>query len=305
MTTYIGTPTSRVDGRAKVTGGAKYAGEFNASDLAYGYVVQSTIAKGRIKSIDVSEALRVEGVLDVLTHENRPSMARRGRRVPRRRCAGEGSPLRPLYDGTIVFNGQPIALVLAEEWETAQFAASLVRVEYEKQRPRHGRVRATRAAVAVKIPAKRREDPFAPPKPRGNAETAYGGGRGAPRRGVLCPDRASQPDGTVCLDGGVEWGRQAHGLRQDAGRAERAALLVRRVRHEVGRCAGVMRLLWAAGSAQDFARNTRSFWRSWRAGAGTLGASRSDTSTEYGLGYRPAMIERLALVRRLTARSMR
>jgi len=58
MTPYIGTATSRVDGPAKVTGKAKYAGEFNASGLAYGSVVESTIAKGRIRRIDTSQALR-------------------------------------------------------------------------------------------------------------------------------------------------------------------------------------------------------------------------------------------------------
>ena len=74
---YIGTATSRVDGRAKVTGEAKYAGEFNASGLAYGIVIESTIPKGRIVRIDASEALRVEGVFEVLTHQNRPPEARR------------------------------------------------------------------------------------------------------------------------------------------------------------------------------------------------------------------------------------
>ena len=55
--TYIGTPTSRIDGHAKVTGAAKYAGEFNSKGLAYGAVVASTIAKGRITRIDASDAL--------------------------------------------------------------------------------------------------------------------------------------------------------------------------------------------------------------------------------------------------------
>ncbi len=67
MAPYIGTPTSRVDGHAKVTGAAKYAGEFNSAGLRPGRVVASTIAKGRILRIDTSEALRVAGVLDVLT----------------------------------------------------------------------------------------------------------------------------------------------------------------------------------------------------------------------------------------------
>src|SRR4029079_17900766 len=75
MTPYIGTPTSRVDGRDKVMGAAKYAGEFNSPGLVHGAVVESTIPKGRIVRIDVSDALRVDGVIDVLTHENRPRMA--------------------------------------------------------------------------------------------------------------------------------------------------------------------------------------------------------------------------------------
>src|SRR4249919_1266318 len=75
MAPYIGTSTSRVDGFAKVTGTAKYAAEFNVPNLAYGSVVTSTIPKGRIVRIDPSAALRVNGVLDVLTHENRPAMA--------------------------------------------------------------------------------------------------------------------------------------------------------------------------------------------------------------------------------------
>ena len=75
MTIYIGTAVSRVDGKAKVTGAAKYAGEFNVPGLAYGTVVTSTIAKGKIATIDTSAALAVKGVLSVLTHENRPPMA--------------------------------------------------------------------------------------------------------------------------------------------------------------------------------------------------------------------------------------
>ena len=63
MTSYIGSPTSRVDGRAKVTGQAKYAGEFNVSGLANGSVVGSTITKGSIVRIDAGEALKVRGVL--------------------------------------------------------------------------------------------------------------------------------------------------------------------------------------------------------------------------------------------------
>src|SRR6516165_7596283 len=128
--TYIGTPTSRIDGHAKVTGAAKYAGEHNTEGLAYAAVVTATIPKGRIARIDVSEALRVEGVLDILTHENRPPMARATKAYKDDVAPEQGEPLRPLYDDKILFDRQPIALVLAEQWEIARFAASLVRAEY-------------------------------------------------------------------------------------------------------------------------------------------------------------------------------
>jgi xanthine dehydrogenase YagR molybdenum-binding subunit len=162
MKPYIGTPTSRIDGRAKVTGAAQYAGEFNVPGLAYGSVVTSTIAKGRIARIDVTRALAVEGVLDVLTHENRPKMAGADKAYNDDVAPG-GSPFRPLYDEKIKFNHQPIALVLAEEWEIAQFAASLVRVEYEAE------------ACATDLHARLDEAVVIekPEKPRGDAVKAY------------------------------------------------------------------------------------------------------------------------------------
>src|SRR5437588_11183117 len=99
---YIGTPTSRVDGRAKVTGAAKYAGEFNVSGLAYGSVVESTIAKGRVTQIDTSEALRVAGVIDVLTHENRPRVAGASRACKDDVAPEEGSALPTRYADEII-----------------------------------------------------------------------------------------------------------------------------------------------------------------------------------------------------------
>src|SRR6202161_3459788 len=165
MASYIGTPTSRVDGHAKVTGAAKYAGEFNVPGLAYGAVVTSTIAKGRIARIDASEALRVKGVLDVLTHENRPRMAATSAAYKDDVGPDKGSPFRPLYDDKIVFSGQPIALVLAEEWETARFAASLLRVEYKRQAHRTGLQARRGKAFEAETPE----------KPRGKADKAYAG----------------------------------------------------------------------------------------------------------------------------------
>ena len=161
MAHYIGTPTSRVDGHAKVTGSAKYAGEFSAPDLAYGSVVTSTIAKGRIAGIELGEAMSVEGVIAVLTHKNRPPMAGTDRAYMDDVAPG-GSPFRPLYDDKIKFSGQPIALVLAEDFETAKFAASLVRVKYEEEAHAtdlHQRLDETKPIST-------------PPKPRGKADKA-------------------------------------------------------------------------------------------------------------------------------------
>jgi xanthine dehydrogenase YagR molybdenum-binding subunit len=162
MTSYIGTATSRVDGRAKVTGAAQYAGEFNVPGLAYGSVVTSTVPKGNIARIDTRAALGVGGVIDVITHENRPKMAATDAAY-HDDVAPAGSPFRPLYDNKIKFNGQPIALVVAEDWEIARFAGSLVRVEYQAEEfvtDLHAWL--DEALVIDK-----------PEKPRGNAEKAY------------------------------------------------------------------------------------------------------------------------------------
>ncbi len=162
MASYIGTPTSRIDGLAKVTGAAKYAGEIEAPNLAYGSVVASTVAKGRIVSIDMSQALNVSGVIAVLTHKNRPPMARTDRAYMDDIAPERGSPFRPLYDDKIRFSRQPIALVLAEDEETARYAASLVRVDYEEEAHDTDLHRQRDGAKAIKTP----------PKPRGKADKA-------------------------------------------------------------------------------------------------------------------------------------
>ncbi len=131
-TSYLGKPTPRIDGRAKVTGLAKYAAEYNVSGLAHGCVVSSAIAKGRIKRIHTADALSVDGVLDVFTHEHRPKLASSHEKYTDE-VAPSGSPFRPLHDDKILFSGQPVALVVAEEFEIARFAASLIRVEYERK----------------------------------------------------------------------------------------------------------------------------------------------------------------------------
>ena len=163
MAPYIGTATSRIDGRAKVTGEAKYAGDFNVPGLVHGYVVELTIAKGRIARMDTGDALRLAGVIDVLSHQHRPQLADNDDAYKDETAPEKGSPYRPLYDDRILFSGQPVALVLAEDWETARVAASLVRVEYENE-------------LHVTDLQAERDKAFAlerPEKPRGNAAKAF------------------------------------------------------------------------------------------------------------------------------------
>jgi xanthine dehydrogenase YagR molybdenum-binding subunit len=136
----IGMAVSRVDGRDKVTGQARYAAEYqpdlgaaNAVDaLLYGVVVSGTIARGRIAAIDTRAALAVPGVVDVISHLNRPRI-RSFDLFYKDMTAPGGSPFRPLHDDRIVYSGQPVALVVAETFEAARHAAALVAIDYEAQ----------------------------------------------------------------------------------------------------------------------------------------------------------------------------
>ena len=129
----IGQPLDRVDGRLKVTGGAKYAAEFNLPGLVHAYVVESTISKGRITAVDTAAAERAPGVLAVLTHLNAPKlkeavsdMMSGGIRIEERN---------PLSDDVISYGGQQVALAVAETFEQARHAARLIRVTYAVERP--------------------------------------------------------------------------------------------------------------------------------------------------------------------------
>ncbi|MBI5439816.1 MAG: xanthine dehydrogenase family protein molybdopterin-binding subunit [Deltaproteobacteria bacterium] len=125
----IGTPTNRVDGPAKVTGGAQYAADHPISDLAYGFVVSAAVARGRIVRVDEAAARKVPGVLKIFTHENTRKLAGDDESW-QDEVAPPGSPFRPFQDPEVRFSAQPVALVVADSPEAARYAASLVRVEY-------------------------------------------------------------------------------------------------------------------------------------------------------------------------------
>ncbi|MCJ1960634.1 aldehyde oxidoreductase molybdenum-binding subunit PaoC [Novosphingobium mangrovi (ex Hu et al. 2023)] len=124
----VGQPTTRIDGPLKVTGHAPYAYERHdvAANQAYGYIVPSAIAKGRVRSIDLAEAKAQPGVITILTTTEVDELP-----------LGMGHTV-PLFGGSeIRFYHQALALVVAETFEQARAAAKLVRVDYERTQGNH------------------------------------------------------------------------------------------------------------------------------------------------------------------------
>jgi len=157
---------SRVDGVAKVTGRAKYAAEFRAPNLAYGFIVLGSAAKGTIKSIDTREAESSAGVVRVFTHLNAPKLGPKAshEQAPPRAQEEQDKSFRALQSDRIYFNMQPVALVVAETYEQARYAARLVKVSYNAEKH-------TTDTEAVRERG-RFPSQGPPPKPRGNPEEA-------------------------------------------------------------------------------------------------------------------------------------
>ncbi|MDS9593376.1 xanthine dehydrogenase family protein molybdopterin-binding subunit [Pseudomonas sp. HTZ1] len=131
-TPVVGTPLDRVDGVAKVTGQARYAGEYPQTGLLHGSVVSSTIARGRVLDIDSTQAMRVPGVIAVLDHGHRPPISSYDDDYSDADSA-EGSPFRPLFNDRVLYSGQPLALVIAETLELARYAGSLIKIDYAEE----------------------------------------------------------------------------------------------------------------------------------------------------------------------------
>lgn len=126
----IGAPVSRIDGPLKVQGTAPFAAEFALGDMLYAAVVFSTIAKGRIATLDTAAAEAVPGVMLVMTHRNAPRMRPMPLLETSEKAAGPDN-LPIMQDDRVHWNGQPVAVVLAETQEQADHAGSLIRVTYE------------------------------------------------------------------------------------------------------------------------------------------------------------------------------
>ncbi|MGN7989359.1 xanthine dehydrogenase family protein molybdopterin-binding subunit [Pedobacter sp. 22226] len=117
--------TDRVDGILKVTGKAKYFAEYELPGLTYGVLVTSTITKGKITGLDTKAAENAPGVIAVISHLNKPSATA---------YEQEGGPqMKIFYTDKIFYNGQPIAIVVANTFERATYAASLVKATYAKE----------------------------------------------------------------------------------------------------------------------------------------------------------------------------
>src|SRR5216684_3643671 len=128
-----GAPLNRLDGVQKVTGAATYAYEYPVEGVTYVFPVQSTIARGRVVSIDASAARALPGVIAVLWHENAPRLA-----------PLDDAELAVFQSDAVAYRGQFVAAVVAETSEVARQAADLIAVRYEEQ-PHDVELRADRA----------------------------------------------------------------------------------------------------------------------------------------------------------------
>ncbi|MEE1924950.1 xanthine dehydrogenase family protein molybdopterin-binding subunit [Pseudomonas sp. 148P] len=158
-----GQALDRIDGPAKVTGKARYAGEFADEGLLYGSVVNSNVARGRILRIDCDAALAVPGVIAVLHHLNRPPMAGDDESYEDADAA-HGQPFRPLFNDRVLYSGQPLALVIATSLELARHAGSLLQIEIEAAPHQTDLLAALDQA---------HDAPAELPEPRGDFDTAF------------------------------------------------------------------------------------------------------------------------------------
>ncbi|QIS15380.1 xanthine dehydrogenase family protein molybdopterin-binding subunit [Nocardia arthritidis] len=130
----VGRGLDRIDGRAKVTGAARFTAEIPLPNAAYGVIVGAEIGSGTVKSIDTSAALRA-GAVAVYTHLNLPKV-----NIVPVMPSGYGGPAPgqtffPMQDNEIHYFGQPIAVVVADTIDVAMHAATLIEASYEARKP--------------------------------------------------------------------------------------------------------------------------------------------------------------------------
>ena len=129
---HVGRPVSRLDGAHKVKGTARFAAEFALDGMTFAALVFSTVAKGRITTLDTAEAEAALGVVLVMTHRNAPPLKPMPFFMQQpKAAAGDSLPI--MQDDRVHWNGQPVAVVLAETQEQADHAASLVHATYKTE----------------------------------------------------------------------------------------------------------------------------------------------------------------------------
>jgi xanthine dehydrogenase YagR molybdenum-binding subunit len=131
----IGAQVSRLDGPLKVRGEARFAAEYVMEGMVYAALRYSTIARGRIRTLETGAAEAAAGVVLVMTHRNSPPMQPPPMFLTGPKAAG-GANLPVMQDPSIHWNGEPVAIVLAETQEQADHAASLIEITYESAPPR-------------------------------------------------------------------------------------------------------------------------------------------------------------------------
>lgn len=123
----------RVDGVQKVTGTAKYSAEYNFPGMVYGVLACSNVTKGNITAMDTKAAENAPGVLAVITHLNCPELPGYKNLPDQSKLTDTKKGYRVFYDNIVRFNGQPIAIVVADTFERATYAASLIKAAYAKE----------------------------------------------------------------------------------------------------------------------------------------------------------------------------
>lgn len=132
MNDIIGKPLNRTDGPLKVCGQAPYAAEFDLPRMVHAVMVQSTIAKGTIADIDTRAVMNMPGVIQVLTHLNAQPLPQHGKAAVE---PPAGRVLTLLQDNVIEYNGQPLAVIVADSFEHALAAMSHLQVRYAVEAP--------------------------------------------------------------------------------------------------------------------------------------------------------------------------
>jgi xanthine dehydrogenase YagR molybdenum-binding subunit len=160
---FIGQGIDRVDGRLKVTGSARYAAEFKVPDVVHAVLVQSTIGAGAIIGFDLAGAKAMPGVLAIITPENALKLHLKG---------GASQTVRAplLQDMDVHYNGQHVAIVVADTLEQADAAAARVRVQYRRDEP----ITSMDAVLDQAYPPKNFRNGERPPdSQRGDPDTAF------------------------------------------------------------------------------------------------------------------------------------